>query len=629
MTIRSSSHVAAQQTGYDLAEGFIAHIKTWATRCKSPMHTRPALYHAAFKLALATTAGHVCLPLSALIRDTSREDPACPDDPHTLRDLLLDSGIALSHLAITPRASHPLVIDADDRLYLRRYFDLEHRLAVALSRFLQPSGTWCDRTDSDLSTALFNNLTSHTHDEQKQAVALAMLRPLTLISGGPGTGKTTTVATLLACLLTQRPDLRIALAAPTGKAAARMLEALKQRSLHFSPSLQSCLPQEAYTIHRLLGASQARGKFRHHAANPLAVDVVVVDEASMLDLSLATHLIEAIPAGARLIMLGDRDQLAAVEAGAVFSELTANCAYTPETSDALSRLTGTSFSPLPALFGDHPPLTDSVIWLQKSHRFSPHSGIGKLAAAIRNNQPEQAIQLLHHAEDDSILWLNDDSESLSHASRRAAEAGYQPYLQALQDNSAPPEHLFRIFSQFRVLTAVREGPRGLNALNRFLSHFIRSHQTGTPGHYPPAPWYRGRAVIILENAPLLGLYNGDVGLCLPDLNGQPVIHFPDTTTSAEQTRTIHPARLPQYDDAFALTVHKSQGSEFDHVLFILPSIPSPILSRELLYTGITRAAQSLTLSGTAAQFLQGCIRPTQRYSGLYSRLREVISQTTI
>lgn len=303
-----------------LAEGFARRAEQWALAHGATKDTALAVRHAASALSMATTNGHVCMAL----RDMP-VSPAGPADVRAWRQSLLSSGVVGTSDA---PGSMPLVLDGDDRLYLHRYFDYEGRLAQRLMRAhgatSQLAGDTANlqrRLDGLFAAnAAKDALQGDDVDWQKIAAALALRGRLTIISGGPGTGKTTTVVNLLACLIELDPTCRIALAAPTGKAAARMTEAIRQRASHLPEEIRCRLPAESFTVHRLLGVTPAPGGFVHHAGNPLAIDALVVDEASMLDLALATKLLEAVPQSARIVLLGDKDQLSAVESGAVFSE---------------------------------------------------------------------------------------------------------------------------------------------------------------------------------------------------------------------------------------------------------------------------------------------------------------------
>lgn len=630
---------------FDLALGFAEHLAAWAERLGAPAAARAALRHAGRRLALATAAGHVCLPLAMLAEgDDGAADEAPPLDAETgaagsLRARLLASGVVVeaAALAAAPRLAHPLVVDEADRLYLRRHYDLEARLARALqARAAARPALGDDARVKALLARLFPAVPAGgAPDWQRIAVALALQRRLTVVSGGPGTGKTTTVAALLGALLGLQPDLRIALAAPTGKAAARMLEALRGRAARLPAALRAGLPAEAHTVHRLLGATGEAGRFRHHAGNPLPVDVLVVDEASMLDLALAARMVDALPPEARLVLLGDKDQLAAVEAGAVFAELSASRRLEGADIDRLAALTGCDAAAMAAgIAGDAEaadaphPLAGSVVWLTGSHRFAADSGIGRLAADINAGRGEAALAWLRAGGDASAAWLEDAGAQPGAALWQAMEAGYADYLAALRGFGARAGRAearvaaaFAAFDRFRVLAAVHDGPRGLAALNAHLARWLRAGLAHPLDHGAASRWYPGRPVIVLRNDYLLGLYNGDVGLCLPDADGALAAWFP---VQGGGFRALPPQRLPAHDSAFALTVHKSQGSEFDTVLLVLPAQAARVLSRELLYTGVTRAARRVAIAGDGAVFAAACARPTRRFSGLAARLRGLV-----
>jgi len=638
----------------DLAEGLASHIRRWAEAAGAPIETLSPLIEAAKLVCAAIEAGQVCAHLD----DLAERFPSQAE----LRAKLLASGMVAE--AGSDKVL-PLVLDAAGRLYLYRYFDYEQRLAACLRARCDGAHTESSprhRPGSSLSVFLdsgfrrndefeaqgFYSLPNerllrllddlftrnaqrlgNAPDWQRLAVALALQSRLTIISGGPGTGKTTTVVALLACLLEEHPELRVSLAAPTGKAAARILEAVRQNAASLPPELRQRLPGESSTVHRLLGATGEAGRFRHHRGNPLPLDALVVDEASMLDLSLAVHLLEALPPQARLILLGDKDQLAAVEAGAIFAEISADAGKSTECLQALSGWVSTPVerlqAALPTASGVATGLRDSVIWFSESHRFSSTSGIGRLAAQIRAGQGMEICGWLAEQGDETVGWLQDGEAQLAPETRQAILAGFAPYVQALEGIKpgldALVEFLPEIFAaldQFRVLCALRETPRGVRAINALAEKQVRQRMTiGLPEM--GGAWYAGRPVMVTRNDHAQKLYNGDIGICLPDERGVPVVYFP---APAGGFRAILPVRLPEHESAFAMTVHKAQGSEFDEVFLLLPAEPNRVVTRELLYTGITRAAKRVRLVGSAQVLLSACANPTRRHSGLIDRMNE-------
>lgn len=632
-----------------LAEGFARCLTHWAAAQGMDPAQQTLLSLAGQLTSLATQEGHVCCHVSALLQT------AAFANENELRFALLATGMVAEASAsgLSPEI-RPLVLDNQGRLYLHRYFALESRLARNLmERHRLPPFS----LPQDMAQQLADLFTHNTArlkgrvDWQRLAAALAARGHLTVISGGPGTGKTTTVVALLACLLSLNPDLRVALAAPTGKAAARMLEALRRQASRLPPSIQVLLPNESFTLHRLLGVTSEPGRFRHHADHPLALDVLVVDEASMLDLALATRLAEAVPAEARLILLGDKDQLAAVEAGAVFAELSANPGLSAACCEDLAAVMQCSAQSLQPSSPQRPtPLNDCAVWFAESHRFAADSGIGRLAAEINAGNGDQAMAWLEQrvfssscerrddaAEADAVRWLPDPAETpsqpLAIALRQAITAGYQGYCDAVQDylrHRGGPASVFAAFDRFRVLCAVHDTPVGCIAINALMT---REMQRQLPaGSHPD--WYVGRPVMVTRNDYVLKLFNGDVGLCLPGEQGQPMVYFPIRREDGAETqgdaqagyRQVAPLRLPPHDTAFAMTVHKSQGSEFDAVMLLLPRQTQKVLSRELLYTGVTRAAKRLILAGKPEVFLAATARPTRRHTGLIDRMQEIAVQ---
>ncbi|TAK52529.1 MAG: exodeoxyribonuclease V subunit alpha [Betaproteobacteria bacterium] len=557
-------------TPNDLAAGFAEHVQRWAANRGASIDALAVLKVAAGRASLATAEGHVCIPLAAIASELEGKSA------DALRELLLASGMA----GMTQGEPLPLVLDDANRLYLRRYFDYERRLAENLVR------------RAALGAA--PPAPGAKPDWQKHAVALAMSRRLTVISGGPGTGKTTTVAALLERILQENPQARIALAAPTGKAAARMLDTLRERAASLSPLVRERLPSESHTIHRLLGVTPQAGRFRHDANNPLPLDALVVDEASMLDLALAARLVEAVPGGARLVFLGDKDQLAAVEVGSVFAELSAR---------------------------EGSPLAASVVWFTESYRFAADSGIGRLAADINAGEPDRALDWMKHGADESVTWIDDAGAELMPDTRKRILEGYAPYLAALRAGVDDKAAVFKAFARFRLLSAVRDTPRGVREMNRMVERHARAQLDHPLDPGGRSPWYPGRPVMVMRNDYMLRLFNGDIGICLPDEDGKLAVWFPG---ASDAWRAIAPNRLPEHEDAWASTVHKAQGSEFDTFMCVLPETAGPVMVRELLYTAVTRARQRVTLVGGAEVFRAACLQQTERHAGLIERMREAL-----
>lgn len=582
----------------DLPLGPLERAFIDSLRRLDPMASEPVLLGAAL-CCEALGNGDVCLLLGSL----AGKRP-WPDHDVSLPPLASwREQLKISPLVGGPDDYAPLTL-VGDRLYLSRYQAYEQQLAEHLLARAADVPEVNEPQLSESLTRLFA-FNQQSPDWQRLAAAQAVRRRLAVISGGPGTGKTTTVVRLLAALLEQPGGERLAigLAAPTGKAAARMAEAIRnaKANLPISDALKGALPDEARTLHRLLGSRGDSPKVRHDAANPLALDVLVVDEASMVDLALMAKLVVALPPKARLILLGDKDQLAAVEAGAVFAELCEGRGFDAQAAGDLQRITGQSVP----VETPRSRLGDAVVLLTHSHRFAGDSGIGELARRINGGDAKGTVALLQEGRAD-LAW-NAAPSSTSLIER--LEQGYAPYLQAARQ--ADPTAAFDTFNGFRALTAQREGAFGVIGLNEALEARFK-RRLGVPAR---ERWYPGRAVMVRQNDYALGLFNGDIGLCLKTEHGLRVFFEGD-----EGYRGFAPARLPSHDSAFAMTVHKSQGSEFAEVLLALPEQPSPLLTRSLFYTGITRAKRKVEVWALPARVAEAVQTRAERAAGLARRL---------
>ncbi|KPM97480.1 exodeoxyribonuclease V subunit alpha [Vibrio alginolyticus] len=452
---------------------------------------------------------------------------------------------------------------------------------------------------------------------QKVAAATALTRKFAVISGGPGTGKTTTVTKLLAAIVEQAvgqnekaPDIK--LVAPTGKAAARLTESISSAisSLDVSEQIKDLIPSEAATIHRLLGARRNRETYIHGAKNPLHLDIIVVDEASMVDLPLMVSLLVALPNEARIILLGDKDQLASVEAGAVLGDICSfsKYDYSKTHSTALNVITGSKVPPAPE--NQKPPaIVDSLCVLKKSYRFHAKSGIGQLASAINSGLPEQVDKVLEQGFND--IELNSlSTDSYNELIKQCCEH-YTDYLTKIRDGATPREVL-HAFNKTRLLCSNREGEFGIYTMNNRIQRLLQRKRLVNPTS--TSSWFIGRPVIVTQNDHSMGLYNGDVGVAMNDPDtGEINVFFelPDGTV-----RGFLPSRVPSHETVFAMTIHKSQGSEFNNTFMVLPIKYNPLLTRELVYTGVTRAKERLKLFATEEILKTSIQSRTERKSGL-------------
>lgn len=632
--------------------------------------------------------GHVCIDLAATLADpegvlaipaepldlaTAASQPPTPAD--ALRGVALSDWMAaLRHpeLVADGAGSTPLALSGS-RLYLRRFREHERTVRDAIQSRLAagaaPEAEDTARLRAMLCALFPRSALTPSTDWQKVSCALALRSRFAVITGGPGTGKTTTVVKLLALLQTlalqggqsgeggkgpgpePRP-LRIRLAAPTGKAAARLntsisdaVQKLDLRHVREADAVRKAIPTEVTTVHRLMGSMGGLRRFRHDAQNRLPLDVLVLDEASMVALETMAAVLEALPPGARLVLLGDKDQLASVEAGGVLGELCRSADaghYLPEVREWLQVASGELVD---AELEDPAgrPLDQAVAKLRHSYRFKSSSGIGRLAAAVNAGDVAEVAAIRGSALED-LAWQDLDARGVAlrklvlegarhaFAGQRAdgtRPVGYAHYLQVLRaQRPAPdaPEAAFDAWAkavldaqgQFQLLCAVRKGEHGVERLNAQVAALLEKEGLigATQG------WYAGRPVMVTRNDYGLRLMNGDVGVTLerpasrePGAPAQwmPRVAFP---ASDGGIHWVSPARLQDVETVYAMTVHKSQGSEFTHVALVLPDAGSRVLTRELVYTGITRARTWFTVAGPQETLMQAIDRPTRRVGGL-------------
>jgi exodeoxyribonuclease V alpha subunit len=590
----------------------------WFVRRQQPAGDPLVALTAAFA-SRAAGEGNVCLDLARSAGQPMSAD--FPDSPCWPELAVWEQSLRRSPLVGGPGDWRPLVLDAGHRLYLQRFHHHETTLArrlLGLAREEVPIG---DEARLGRSLAgLFPPGGDGAPDWQAVAALSAVTKRLCIISGAPGTGKTTTMAKILVLLQALQPEdhpLRIRLCAPTGKAAARMAESM-QAVGPLGPADVGhgamAWPREASTIHRLLGW-QPGGRFRHDRNHPLGADVVVLDEASMVDLALMNRLVAALAPQARLIVLGDKDQLASVDAGAVMGDLCdrrQEGLYSETFRRRCARLLHRKLDAPAAGCHSATTLADTVTVLQKNYRFGAASPIGRFSRAVNHGDAGTARQILAEGRDE-LVWLTPDGAAPSRDMLRdLARRGYEGYLRS----PGPLEALER-FSRFRILCAVKAGPLGVEEINRLAEEALAAAGLIDAGD----TWYAGRPVLVTRNDYRLGLFNGDTGVVWPRPGiAAPAVCFRDARGNAHW---VDCRRLPAVVTAYALTVHRSQGSEVAELVLLLPDRDSPVLTRELLYTGVTRARERVHLWAPAA-ILERTIRARlERRSGLRESLWRV------
>lgn len=537
-------------------------------------------------LTEAMSQGHVCLNLANPPEIIHQLNTFLPNNTADWQQQLREAKSVGK-----PGDYTPLILTENGLLYLYRFWRDEQDVAHAImQRRHAVDNVNLKQLQQDLAN--WHNPIAGV-DWQKVAVAMALSRHLAVISGGPGTGKTTIVLKILQCLHNQSDSLRIGLAAPTGKAAARLQQSISQQQT-----------LEVKTLHRLLGITEHNDQGRYNAERPLPLDVLIIDEASMIDISLMAKLMRAMPAKARLILLGDSQQLASVESGAVLANLSERQQGT-FTADFVAQ-----FPALGLEENTHQNetalLIDSFVRLQHSYRFDKDSLVGQLADRVNAADTETTIQLLN--EQTEAIWFRTDERSLLNI----LTTGYKAFINAVE-NRLPPQDIIQAFDQFRVLAALKQGPQSVMSVNRLMSRFLaqkgwRTNQT----------FYSGRPIMITQNDYRQQLFNGDIGIILRDADG----HLKACFYFGEALRWVSLNRLPAHETVFAMTVHKSQGSEFDAVSILLPDEISPILNRELLYTAITRARKSLSILATENALRHTINSRHQRESGLKNQLEQ-------
>ena len=585
----------------------------------------PNVFLAAALASRATAGGDICLNLesmsdTALLKGTSTRDSIITPELNIWRQSLK------AHPAVgRPGDRLPLILDDHSRLYLLRYWQYETSLSSSIRE--RAEGRLSDFDTKNVNSSLNRLFPTEGGqvDWQKVAAIIGLLKRFSVITGGPGSGKTHAIAGILALLLecTSRTKIEIRLAAPTGKAAARLGESLLQakQNLNCSHAVKDGIPDEVFTIHRLLQPIAGTPYFRYNSDNPLSADVVVVDEASMVDLALMTKLLQAVSADARLLIVGDKDQLASVEAGSVLGDICDRQkihGFSKAFLKQIINFSGISGKHFDRFTATDTPLQDCICVLQKNYRFSSQSGIGGVSRAINRGDIEKSLNLLKNPSETSVEWQGINTpEELNRQLVPMIIEGYKKYL-TIKD----PVLAMEAFNEFTILCALKIGPFGVQAINHLAEQALFREDLITGHSGMGRSWYRGRPVMITQNSYSLGLYNGDIGITLPDpetADNQLHVYFQDASGGV---RRFLPHRLPEHETVYAMTVHKSQGSEFNHILLILPDKDYPLMTRELIYTGLTRARQRVSIWGNELVVTTAISRKIERSSGLREGLWE-------
>jgi len=576
----------------------------------------PALYLLILLLSNRLSQGDVCLdineiegrPLSDFIEAGELlQDINIPDKKKIL------SVVKKSGIAGADGDPMPVIIDGDERIYFQKYYFFEKQLAESLKRMALPV---LHETITPGVTEMFSRLFKLKEGEtdwQGVAAWCALNSSFSVISGGPGTGKTSTVIRILSLLAEMMGGgISIALAAPTGKAAARLRESVTAslETLPVSEEIKAAIPRETYTIHRLLGSVSGSPEFRHNSENPLRYDVIIVDECSMADLALMYRFFKAVKPGARVILLGDRDQLSSVEGGAVFGDICDRGrahGYSSQFIRKGSLLLGEAFSRDAEAESAETPLSGTMTILRKSYRFSGESGIGLLSDLIRNGDHAGAVKIISDRKNRDIFLTGECTASSIEDIFRTAVS------EAFSIKEIPRhESILEFIKGFAILTATRSGPAGAAALNSMAERILEEAGVISPS----MEFYEGRPVMVTRNDYNLSLFNGDIGItCFKDGELRVIFEKPDG-----EKVYIHPSRMPEHETAFAMTIHKSQGSEFNEVLLVLPPADSRLMTRELLYTAVTRGKKRVVIASDKETVAKMIENPMKRMTGLRERL---------
>jgi len=565
-------------------------------------------------LSRETAAGHICLDLSEyagkqlIDKDKSIVFPAFSE---WQKKLITVPAVG------SPGDFKPIILDESGRLYLFRYWQYETDLAEAL---IKRTKTEHDFEDNSFVLKMIKKYFTDTKDKQpdmqRAAAVTALLKNLCIICGGPGTGKTTTVSKILALMLEcSQKELRIALAAPTGKAADRLQKAIasSKAELPCSEKIISCIPETASTLHRLLGTIPNTSSFHHNKDNVLPYDIIVIDEASMIDLPLLSKTLSAAAPETSIILIGDKNQLASVESGAALGDIctedAVNC-FSSDLSKVFKNAAGIEIISSPEKTGLS-VLSDCLVELNKNYRFETESNIFKLSSAINKGNIKETISALNEAES-AVFHIKESFQTwLKKGLSKIITDNIVPFIKA-----ASCEQALTLLEQFRILCALREGPFGTKGINNVIEKQLVKLNLIDPA----AEFYHGRPVMVTQNDYSLKLFNGDTGIIFTPTGKKEDLKafFPGNDNTL---RSFHPSTLPEHETVYAMTIHKSQGSEFDNVMLIFPENETPVLTRDLFYTAVTRTKEKIQIIGSEKIISYAVSRSIERRSGLKDMLR--------
>jgi exodeoxyribonuclease V alpha subunit len=602
--LKSSETIIKSGIFSDIDISFANHIKALSSSENN------ILFFTAALLSNSTRKGHICIELESIAGKLFFADSE--NEEYIYYPSISEwSGALDADVIGKPGEFTPLILDGKNRLYLFRYWEYQQKIHL----FIKEKINGLSFTDTDIKKEigeLFKD-SREIVDWQKVAAYTALLKKFCVITGGPGTGKTTTLTKVMALLIIAAGksgrEFRIVLCAPTGKAAARLSESVigAKKKISLDGDIKSQIPEEVFTVHRLLGSIDKSPYFIHNKRNKIPCDLVIVDEASMIDLALIAKLTDAIPEDAGLILVGDKNQLSSVEAGAVLNDICGGLTPYTYSDDFVKKCKDVLDVTLEQdLFSNIPSdMYDVIAELKKSYRFGEKNGIGKISRMVNGGMGDEALKVLKNDQYRNINWLRyPELKDLPLFFKDLILKGYNEYL--MLDFKDPAVALEK-FDLFRVLCVLREGPYGVKPINALIESFIGIDQKSRDGFYP------GRPVLITRNDYPSGLFNGDTGITIVDDENNLWVVFKGADGKIKR---FHPSRLPEHETVFCMTVHKSQGSEFESVLLITPGQDSKVYTREVVYTGITRAKKHVEIAGSEIHFIGAVAKRISRSSGL-------------